>query len=228
MNHPVLKKLVFNAPGTYQHSVVVGNLAESGALKIEANPLLARVASYFHDIGKGKQAFYFIENQPPNSQNIHDGMDPYDSVKAIINHLKFGLEMAEKHRLGTAIKDILVQHHGTSIVKLFYEKAQRLADDSVDSQKVDEKLFRYPGPKPQTKEAALVMLADITEASTRSIVKPTKESVTRLINKVAWGLLESGQLDESGITMRDFRTVVDEYCKVMISIHHHRLQYPGN
>ena len=226
MNHPLLKDLIFKAPGTYQHSIVVGNLAESGADKIGANSLLARVSSYYHDIGKGENPHYFIENQPAHSKNIHDDLDPYDSADIIFKHLSDGKEKAEKHNLGRDIIGILMQHHGTGLVKIFYQKAVLQAQESVRD--IDELDFRYPGPKPQSLEAALVMMADISEASTRSLDDPTPESINEMVNKVGWRLLESGQLDESGITLRHFRLILDEYCSVLNSIHHHRIKYPGN
>lgn len=226
MNHPVLKDLIFHAPGTYQHSIVVGNLAESGATQIGANPLLARVASYYHDVGKGLNPHHFIENQPINTHNIHDGMDPYVSVGFIKDHLKKGAEISDKYRLGKDIKDILIQHHGTNIIKIFYDRALKNAEGNETAKPVRVKDFCYPGPKPQTLEAALVMLADTAEASTRSIKDPSPESISKMVNKVAWSLLESGQLDESGITLQKFREVINVYCKVLISIHHHRLEYP--
>ena len=226
MNHPLLKDLIFKAPGTYQHSIVVGNLAESGADKVGANSLLARVSSYYHDIGKGENPHFFIENQPAHSKNIHDDIDPYESAEIIFKHLPDGKQKAEKYNLGRDIVGILMQHHGTGLVKIFYQKAVLQAQESVRD--IDENDFRYPGPKPQTLEAAIVMIADIAEASTRSLDDPTPESINEMVNKVGWSLLESGQLDESGITLRHFRLILDEYCSVLISIHHHRIKYPGN
>jgi cyclic-di-AMP phosphodiesterase PgpH len=226
MNHPLLKELIFKAPGTYQHSIVVGNLAESGADKIGANSLLARVSSYYHDIGKGENSHYFIENQPAHSKNIHDDMDPYESANIIFKHLSDGKEKAEKYNLGRDIIGILMQHHGTGVVKIFHQKAITQAQDSVHDLEINELDFQYPGPKPQTLEAALVMIADISEASTRSLDDPTSESIDQMVNKVGWRLLESGQLDESGITLLQFRMILDQYCSVLKAIHHHRIKYP--
>lgn len=226
MNHPVLKDLIFHAPGTYQHSIVVGNLAEAGATQIDANPLLARVASYYHDVGKGLSPHHFIENQPINTHNIHDEMDPYESVEVIKNHLKNGAEIADKYRLGKDIRDIMLQHHGTNVIKIFYDRALKNSENNEAAKPVKIKDFCYSGPKPQSLEAALVMLADISEASTRSIKDPSPESISKMINKVSWSLMESGQLDESGLTLLKFREVIDVYCNVLISIHHHRLEYP--
>ena len=222
MNHPALKGLIFNAPGTYQHSIVVGNLAESAASKIGANPLMARVGAYYHDLGKGDESHYFIENQPQNSKNIHDEMDPYVSAKKIIGHLTLGEEIADRFRLGQRIKDMIRQHHGTGLVKFFYNKALSAAGET----EVDANQFRYPGPKPQSLEAALLMLADAAEASTRSIITPTEAKVKAMVEKVGWAILEDGQLDESGMTLEHFRATIDCFYQVLCSIHHHRIQYP--
>ena len=226
MNHPVLKDLIFKAPGTYQHSIIVGNLAESGALKIGANSLLARVASYYHDIGKGEDAVYFVENQAPNMPNIHNNLAPLDSAQKIIGHLRDGAKIAEKHRLGSAIKNIMLQHHGTNRVTYFYKKAVKNIDESQGEPPVDENLFRYPGPKPQNLEAAVVMMADIAEAATRSIDNPSVESITEMVDKVCWSILRDGQLDESGITLQTYHEVVQVYSSMLISIHHPRIKYP--
>ncbi|PCI23654.1 MAG: hypothetical protein COB67_12580 [SAR324 cluster bacterium] len=226
MHHPALKDLIFQAPGTYQHSIIVGNLAEAAAHEINANALLARVASYYHDIGKGVESHYFIENKPQQAKNIHDEMDPYVSAQAIIDHLKKGAEIADRHRLGSAIKDILLQHHGTGLVKFFYHKAKAQAKEQDSSLEVDPSRFRYLGPKPQSLEAGLVMLADAAEASTRSLDNPTPESISKMVNKVGWGILEDKQLDESGMTLKKFRQVMDTFTTVLTSIHHHRIKYP--
>ena len=226
MNHPALKELIFHAAGTYQHSILVGNLAEAAANSVNANALLARVSSYYHDIGKGVDSHYFIENKPQNAKNIHDEMDPYVSAQMIIDHLKKGAEIADKYRLGSAIKDILLQHHGTAVVKFFYHKAQEQAKEKNLKEEVDIKKFMYPGPKPQTIEAAIVMLADAAEASTKSIEQPTQELIIEMINKVGWNILEAGQLDESGISLQKFRATLDTFAKVLTSIHHHRIKYP--
>ncbi|MBU3918034.1 HDIG domain-containing protein, partial [bacterium] len=225
MNHPALKKLIFHAPGTYQHSIIVGNLAESGAVEIGANPLLSRVAAYYHDIGKANDSHYYIENQTTGFINIHDSMDPYESAKVIVDHIRKGAEMAEKFRLGKVIIEILLQHHGTNLVKYFYNKAEEQVDESEKSN-INENNFRYKGPKPQSLEAALVMLADVSEASSRSLNKPTPERIREIVEKVCWDILADGQLDESGLTLRTYHTVVDIYCAMLTSIHHHRVSYP--
>ncbi len=226
MNHPALKELIFKAPGTYQHSIIVGNLAESGALSIGANSLLARVASYYHDIGKMDHSHYFVENQSPNSTNVHDHMKSLDSAKEIIAHVEKGAKIAEKHRLGSAIRDIMLQHHGTNRAEYFYKKALQQQEEIPGSPPLEESSFRYPGPKPQNLEAAVVMMADIAEASTRSIDDPTIESVTDMVKKVCWNILKDGQLDESGMTLQTFHQIVEVYSTMLISIHHQRIKYP--
>ncbi len=219
MNHPALKRLVLNAPGTYQHSLIVGNLVESAATKIGANPLLARVGSYFHDLGKGEHPEYFIENQYGN--NIHDTLDPYESAKFVIQHLQDGERIANKYRLGSALKGILLQHHGTMITRFFYEKAKQQYDGDIDI-----KAFQYDGPKPQTLEAALVMLADSAEASTRTLESPTYKNIYAMVEKVCNFLRDSKQLDESGLTIAQYKIIIEDYTKVLTNMYHRRIKYP--
>ncbi len=169
---------------------------------------------------------YYVENQPPSGTNIHDNMNPFESAKVIIAHLQKGAKIADKHRLGSAITDILLQHHGTKLVDYFYSKAQNMSANPEEEEETDETLFRYRGPKPQSLEAALVMLADVAEPSSRSLDDPTPESIVEMVKKVCWTVLEEGQLDESGLTLHMFRTVVDIYIAMLISIHHHRIKYP--
>jgi putative nucleotidyltransferase with HDIG domain len=229
MNHPALKELIRKAPGTYQHSIIVGNLAESGASKIGANPLLSRVASYYHDIGKVSNPLYFIENQAPTLPNIHDNMNPYESAKIIIRHLHKGVEISEKYRLGKDISNILMQHHGTNLVRYFFNKAVELSGKEDNAaEKYNQSEFRYPGPKPQSLEAALVMLADVSEATCRSLDSPTPEKIKEMTDKVCWRLLEDGQLDESGLTLKTFHTIVDVYGTMLTSFYHQRIKYPEN
>ncbi|MBU2512473.1 HDIG domain-containing protein [bacterium] len=228
MNHPALKDLILKAPGTYQHSIIVGNLAESAALRVGVNPLLSRVASYYHDVGKVSDPHYFIENQSPNFPNIHDNMDPFESAKIIIQHLSNGTEISEKYRLGKLISDIMQQHHGTNLVGYFYSKAKKMNSVEGEEKPVDESDFRYPGPKPQSIEAALVMLADVSEACVRSLDSPTPELIRKITEKTCWRLLEDGQLDESGLTLKTFHSIVEEYISMLISFYHQRVKYPEN
>ena len=181
MNHPALKELSVRAPGTYHHSIVVGNLAESAAEGIAANALLVRVASYYHDLGKMLCPLYFVENQ--NNRNYHDDLPARTSAQIIISHVKNGAEIAKRHRLGKAIGDILEQHHGTGLVRYFFHKAQEeQADLGQPPQETD---FRYPGPKPQTKESGLVMLADVTESAARSLEDPSEDAIRQMVKKQA-------------------------------------------
>lgn len=226
MNNPALKELVYKAPGTYNHSILVGNLAESGAVAIGANPLLARVASYYHDLGKGEDPEYFVENQSPN-WNGHNLLEPEESAEIITGHLRKGAELADKYKLGKEIKDILLQHHGTMLIKFFYHKAKDKLKALGREEELDEKYFRYEGPKPQTLEAALVMIADITEAATRSLEDPTPDEISDMVKNAGKAILEDGQLDESNLSLKQFNIVLETYSKVLQGIHHHRIKYPG-
>lgn len=226
MNHPALKQLILKAPGTYQHSIIVGNLAEAGASKIGANPLLARVSAYYHDIGKAEDAQYFIENQPANMTNIHDFLSPKKSAEIIIGHISKGVKISEKYRLGKEIRDILREHHGNRLVEYFYNKELKLSADTEDKEDLDESRFRYKGPRPQSLEAALVMLADVAEAASRSLDEPTPDFIRSMVKKVCWKVLEDGQLNESGLTLQTFHEVIDVFSGILISIHHHRIKYP--
>ena len=222
MNHPALKELAVRAPGTYHHSIVVGNLSESAAAGIRANPLLVRVAAYYHDLGKMLCPLYFVENQL--HKNYHDDLPAKTSTRIIINHVKDGLELARRHRLGRAITDILAQHHGTSLVRFFYHKAgEEHAELDEPPQEME---YRYPGPKPQSKEAGLVMMADVTEAATRSLEDPSPESIRKMVQKLATNIYTDGQLDESGMTFNDLNFVEKTFTKMLLSIHHHRITYP--
>jgi cyclic-di-AMP phosphodiesterase PgpH len=222
MNHPALKELSVRAPGTYHHSIVVGNLSDSAAAGIQANPLLVRVASYYHDLGKMLCPLYFVENQ--GRKNYHDDLPARTSARIIVNHIKDGLEIARRHKLGRAIMDIIAQHHGDSLVRYFYHKAQEEQGDLGEP--LDESDFRYPGPKPQHKESGLVMVADVTEAATRSLTDPSPESIRQMVQKLTTRVYMEGQLDESGMTFNDLNFIEKTFTKMLISIHHHRIAYP--
>lgn len=222
MNHPALKELSVRAPGTYHHSIVVGNLSESAAEGIQANPLLVRVASYYHDLGKMLCPLYFIENQ--GKKNYHDDLPAQTSARIIINHIKDGVEIARRYKLGKAIIDIIAQHHGQSLVRYFFHKAQEERGELGDP--LDENDFRYPGPKPQTKEAGLVMVADVTEAATRSLHDPSSEAIRKMVQTLATRIYSDGQLDQSGMTFNDLNYIEKTFTKMLVSIHHHRIAYP--
>lgn len=228
MDHPLLKELVLKAPGTYHHSIIVGSLVEAGAEAIGANSLLARVGSYYHDIGKMNRAEYFVENQA-GGNNPHDSMSPQLSAKLIISHVKEGKTLAEQFKLGQDIIDFIEQHHGTTTVTYFYNKAKQEASkpgSKVSIDEVREDDFRYPGPKPQTREAAIMALADSCEAATRSLVDPTPARIEGLIEKIVNRAREEGVLDEADITFAEVNLVSKAFLRILLSIHHNRIQYP--
>lgn len=220
-NHPLLKKLLLEAPGTYHHSILVGNLGEAAAEAVGADALLVRAGAYYHDVGKLKRPYFFIENQVLK-ENPHDKLSPSLSALIIISHVKDGLELAQKYHLPRAIRDIIAQHHGTCLTGFFYHRAQEAAKD----QKVAEDDFRYPGPKPQTKEAAIVMLADTVEAAVRSLAKPTPNRIEGMVHKLIKERLHTGQLDECDLTFRDLDIIAQAFVQVLTGIFHHRIEYP--
>jgi putative nucleotidyltransferase with HDIG domain len=211
---------MIEAPGTYHHSVIVGSLVEAAASEIGANPLLAKVCGYYHDIGKIKKPLYFIENQK-DGINKHDHLAPSMSSLILISHIKYGVEIARENKLGQIIIDTIRQHHGTSIIKYFYEKArQQKGDDSVN---IDN--FRYAGPKPQTREAGLVMLADVVEAASRTLDNPTPSRIQSLVKNLINNILSDGQLDECELTLKDLHKIASSFDKILYGIHHHRIEY---
>jgi putative nucleotidyltransferase with HDIG domain len=222
LNQPVMRNLVVSAPGTYHHSVIVGNLAESAAEVVGVNPLLARVSAYYHDIGKVKMAEYFIENQTtPVSK--HDRLTPHLSGIIIINHVKEGVEIAKQLKLPQSVIDIIQQHHGTSLLTFFYKKAKDQGTDSLPS----EEDYRYPGPKPQTRVAALVMMADEVEAASRVLTEPTPAKITSLVDRVINHMFLDGQLDECELTLKDIHEIKRRFSYVLSGIFHKRIDYPG-
>jgi putative nucleotidyltransferase with HDIG domain len=221
LDRPLLRRLMLEAPGTYHHSVVVGSMVEAAAAEIGANPLLAKVCGYYHDIGKLKQPVYFIENQN-DGKNRHDKLAPSMSALILISHVKHGVEMGKKDKLGQAIIDTIQQHHGTSFIRFFYEKAKQLkGEESVKSED-----FRYPGPKPQTREAGLVMLADVVEAASRTLDNPTPSRIQGHVQKLINGIFSDGQLDNCELTLRDLNNIAKSFNKILNGIHHHRIEYP--
>ncbi len=219
-NHPLLRKMVVNAPGTYHHSLLVGNLAEEASEAIGANPLLTRVGAYFHDIGKMMKPEYFIENQGP--KNRHDRLKPNMSALVLVSHVKEGIELARSHKLPKEIIDLIQQHHGTSLIRFFYEKAK-----SLDGDDVREEIFRYPGPRPQTREAGILMLADMVEASTHSLSDHSLGRLSALVDRIVQSAFVEGQLDNCSLTLRDLSNIQDAFMRVLVGIHHHRIHYPG-
>ncbi len=223
MNTPVLRELMVQAPGTYHHSVIVGNLVESAAEAINANPLLARVAAYYHDIGKIRKPLYFIENIG-GLENKHDKLSPSMSALILMSHVKDGAELARENKLGEPLVDIIRQHHGTSLIKFFYDRAKSKSDPGV--QQIDERDYRYPGPKPQTREAALIMLADAVEAASRTLADPTAARIQGMVQKIINNIFIDGQLDECELTLKDLHNIAKSFNRILAGIFHHRVDYP--
>jgi putative nucleotidyltransferase with HDIG domain len=230
-SHPLLQELVRRAPGTYTHSMTVATLAEPCAEAIGANPLLARVGSYFHDIGKMLKPQYFIENQ--TGENRHDSLEPALSTLIIIGHVKDGAALAEQYRLPRPIIDFIQQHHGTTLVEYFYREALRLHESQANTPvRMDgqphplEPTFRYPGPKPQTRENGIVMLADAVESSSRALSVPTPGSLRKLVHDLLMKRLLDGQFEESGLTLTELHIIEETLCKGLIALYHSRIKYP--
>jgi cyclic-di-AMP phosphodiesterase PgpH len=219
-SEPLLKKLLLEAPGTYHHSIIVGNLAESAAEVIGEDPLLYRVASYYHDIGKLKRPYFFIENQL-GSDNPHEKLSPNLSALIIIAHTKDGLELGRQHHLPEPILDVIVQHHGTTITQYFYYQAQK-----ENKEAPRESDFRYPGPKPQNRASAVIMLADAVEAAARTIKNPTPQKIEELVNSVFEKFLDDDQFDECPLSMKNIRDLKTVFSTVLTGIYHHRIEYP--
>jgi putative nucleotidyltransferase with HDIG domain len=221
LDRPILRQLLMEAPGTYHHSVIVGSMAEAAASDIDANPLLAKVCGYYHDIGKMKKPLYFIENQR-DGKNRHDKLAPSMSALILVAHVKDGIDIARKNKLGQAIVDTIQQHHGSSLITYFYDKAtQQKGEDSVN---IDD--FRYPGPKPQTREIALVMLADVVEAASRTLANPTPSRIQGLVQNLINKVFSDGQLDNCELTLKDLHKIAKSFNKILNAIHHHRIEYP--
>lgn len=219
-NHPLLKRLLMEAPGTYHHSLMVGNLAEVAVRQIGGNALLARVGAYFHDVGKLKRPNFFKENQM--SENPHDKITPNLSTLVITSHTKDGEQLALKYKLPKAIRDIILQHHGTTLVAYFYHKAKQ----SEKGEEVKEGNFRYEGPKPQSREAAVVLLADSVEAAVRSLPDKTKGKIEGLIRKIIKDKLDDGQLDNCDLTLKDLNEIANAFMTVLSGFFHERTEYP--
>ncbi len=219
MNHPLLKQLSVEAPGTLQHSLQVGNLAEAAAAAIGADKLSVKVAALYHDIGKMKRPEYFIENQA--GSNPHDQLSPKESAEIIIDHVTYGLELAKKHGLPRLLKEFILTHHGTTRVEYFYRK--HLADN--EEEEIDEKDFTYPGPRPRTKEEAIFMLADSLEASCKSLEQPSYEELAQMIDRIIDHKVNAGQLENTDLSFRDLETARKVFKKMLKSIHHVRVSY---
>lgn len=222
LEQPLMKSLMISAPGTYHHSVIVGNLVESSAEAVGVNPLLARVSSYYHDIGKVKMPEYFVENQS-GSLSKHDKLTPHMSSMIIGSHVKEGVELARQYKLPEPIIDIIEQHHGTGLMTYFYQKAK----EQETEQKLSEEEYKYPGPKPQTRVAALVMMADAVEAASRVLNDPTPARITALVDRIINHIFLEGQLDECELTLKDISEIKSHFSYILTGILHKRIDYPG-
>ncbi len=225
LNHPALKELIVRSPGTYHHSILVGSLVESAAEDIGCNPLLARTCAYYHDIGKGKNPLYFGENQ--KGENPHDCLAPGMSAVIIKRHVTDGLELARQYKLPRAVVDVIAQHHGTRLVGYFHHKALREVEQREGTPPPDEALYRYQGPKPQFREAALVMIADAVEAASRAMPEPTREELQALVQRIINVVFSEGQLDECDLTLRDLNVLARSFLHTLEGIYHARPDYPS-
>ncbi len=220
---PLLRRLVMEAPGTYQHTLVVSNLAETAAEAIGANGLLARVGASYHDIGKIVKPEYYTENQAASGVNKHDAIEPSMSRLVILNHVKEGLELARKHKLNEKVAEFIPQHHGTGLMHFFYQRALEEAENEED---VKEEHYRYPGPKPQTRETAIVLLADSVEGATRALDEPTPKKIEETVRKIINNRFIDGQLDECNLTLKDIEQIALTFTRVLSAMYHGRVKYP--
>ncbi len=222
LNRPLLKRLIIETPGTYHHSLVVGNMVEAAAEEVNANGLLARVSAYYHDIGKLAKPEYFFENKGGNI-NKHEKLSPTMSALILASHVKEGVELARREKLPNVVIDAIKEHHGTTVMQFFYKKA--LEYDSHDSVNIDD--FRYPGPRPGSRETALIMLADSSEAAARSLKEPTALRIRTIVSRIFEQRMTDGELDQSGLTMNDIAVIKEKFIQFLITIFHPRISYPG-
>jgi putative nucleotidyltransferase with HDIG domain len=221
---PIFRQMAIEAPGSYHHSLLVASLAESAAEEIKMDPMLAKASALYHDIGKIKRPEYFIENKLRNP-DIHKDLTPSMSTLVIINHVKEGVELAKKLKLPHAIREIIEQHHGNSLVRFFFQKAKEKYDPEM--QKIKEEAYRYPGPIPKTREAALVLLADSVEAAARSLKTPSRPNLTRMINEILNSYLQDGQLDDCDFSLKELRAIASSFLETLYTLYHPRVEYPG-
>lgn len=221
-NHPLLKKLLMEAPGTYHHSMLVANLAEMASEEVGANSVIVRIGSYYHDIGKTERPYFFGENQM-GGDNPHTHMTPNLSAKIIISHVKDGLELARKYNLPKVVQDIIAEHHGTTLVKYFY---YTMKNNSENPDEIKEEDYRYPGPIPSSKEAGIIMLADSVEAAVRSIKEPNEDKIKEMINNIINDKLSCGQLNDCNLTIKDVEKIKKCFLTALNGIYHHRIEYP--
>lgn len=222
LNHPLMREMIVKAPGTYHHSQLVAVLAEAASHSVSANPILARVGAYFHDVGKMKKPLYFIENQQ-GGENRHDHLNPAMSALIISSHVRDGVELAQEHSLPKIIVDMIPQHQGTKLITFFYNKAK---EQEVPGQEVKEEDYRYPGPRPQTREAGILLLADGVEAAVRSLPEKNPTKIQAMVQKIINKSFAEEQLEECDLTLRDLRIIADSFARVLIGIYHQRIEYP--
>ena len=220
-NHPLLRQLMTEAPGTYHHSMMTAALSESAAEAVEADPLLARVGAYYHDVGKLRRPMYFKENQKPG-ENIHDTLPPAESAAIILAHQKDGVILLNKHKMPSAVVQIAFEHHGTTMAAYFYQKAVR----ENGGRQISQKNFRYPGARPSTKESAIVLLADSCEAAVRSIDSPSRETVEETVEKIIKGKMDDGQLFAAPLTLRELYLIQQSFLRTFNGLLHERIAYP--
>jgi putative nucleotidyltransferase with HDIG domain len=218
---PLLRRLLMEAPGTYHHSIMVGNLAERAAEVIGADSLLVRVAAYYHDIGKLERPWAFIENQADSLSNVHDTLDPVASAQVIAAHVTDGVRLAEKYGLPARIREMIPQHHGSRTISFFYQQASERTTEAVDAA-----LFTYPGPRPQSREAAILMLSDSTEAAARASRDHSREGIEDLVELIVRQRLEEGQFDDCNLTLRDLTRIKQSFVTLLTGIYHPRIPYP--
>ena len=237
LNHRLLRRMQLEAPGTFHHSLVVASLAESAAEAVGANASMCRVCAYFHDVGKLSKPEYFIENQVDGAENPHDSLTPTMSALIIVAHVKDGVDLALKHHLNPRVIDVIREHHGDSLVGFFYRKAQEQKRDEIekvekklenpeDLPKIDQKNFRYPGPRPRSRESGIISLADAIESASRTLKKPTPAKIRALVEDLVEKRICDGQLDDCELTMKDLATVKSVFCKTLRSMLHSRIDYP--
>ena len=224
LDRPILRNLMLSAPGTYHHSVIVGAMVEAAAEAIGANPHLAKVGAYYHDIGKIKKPLYFVENQ--SGENRHDTLAPSMSALILIGHVREGVELAKENNLPPAICDIIEQHHGTSLMAYFYHKAKEMRQEGQPE--INEGDYRYPGPRPRSREAGLVMMADICEAATRSLSEPTPTKIKNMVRQLVNQIFNDSQLDYCELRTKEISEVINTFTNILIGIYHHRVAYPGS
>lgn len=237
LNHKLLRQMQLEAPGTFHHSLVVASLSEAAAEKIGANAPMCRVCSYFHDVGKLTKPNYFIENQHDGGENPHDSLTPTMSALIIIAHVKDGVDLAVKHKLNPRIIDVIQEHHGDSLVAFFYRRAQeqkklelekvdRRLENPEDLPMIDEKNFRYPGPRPSTRESGIIALADMVESASRTLRKPTPARIRALVEDLIHSRIVDGQLDDCPLTIRELAIIKESFANTLRSMLHSRIDYP--